>query len=83
MSTDDKTCPRCGGTADRARKGAGFPRPGALSRWDNHTEVCSKCGSDEALIAWAAGSPQAAQRALNPVLGAQTWARIPDSEVTL
>jgi ribosomal protein S27AE len=34
------TCPRCG------RDYQGYP---ALSRLDNKTEVCSPCGTDEAL----------------------------------
>lgn len=41
------TCPRCGGfIPNDAMPGA---YPGALSRTDNKTEVCSDCGTDEAL----------------------------------
>lgn len=40
-------CPRCGGfIPNDAMPGA---YPGALSRTDNKTEVCSDCGTDEAL----------------------------------
>lgn len=41
------TCPRCGGKIpNNATPGA---YPGALSRIDNETEVCSWCGVDEAI----------------------------------
>lgn len=36
-----KVCPRCGRPLDE------FP---ALSRKDNKTEICSKCGAQEALV---------------------------------
>lgn len=40
-------CPRCGGgIPNDAQRGA---YPGALSRYDNVTYVCSDCGQDEAL----------------------------------
>lgn len=45
-------CPRCGGPADEHRTGPGFPRPGALSRADNKTMVCTSCGHDEAWRDW-------------------------------
>ena len=48
-SNDMQFCPRCGGIADEYRSGFGFPRPGALSREDNSTIVCSSCGVDEAI----------------------------------
>lgn len=43
----DNICPRCTGPVPRA----GFEGvyPGALSRTDNLTEICSKCGQDEAM----------------------------------
>jgi hypothetical protein len=41
------TCPRClGSIPNEAYKGQ---YPGALSRTDNSTEICSDCGSEEAL----------------------------------
>ena len=41
------TCPRClGGIPNNDQPGQ---YPGALSRTDNKTEVCSACGEDEAL----------------------------------
>lgn len=55
MSTNTKntTCPRCGG---------GIPNdiyrgqyPGALSRVDNLTEICSECGTLEAIEDWTTG----------------------------
>lgn len=42
------TCPRCQGfIPSNARPGA---YPGAVSRADNRTEVCSDCGAEEALV---------------------------------
>ena len=38
-------CPRCGGELPNAY-------PGALSRADNRTEVCSDCGFDEGVRQW-------------------------------
>ncbi len=42
-------CPRCGGASP--------PRSRALSRADDHTLVCERCGVAEALLAWM-GRPQ-------------------------
>lgn len=39
--TSDRKCPRCAGPMPG--------HPGALSRFDNMTEVCSGCGQNEAL----------------------------------
>jgi hypothetical protein len=40
------TCPRCGGgIPNNEHRGA---HPGALSRVDNETEICSDCGTKEA-----------------------------------
>ena len=41
-------CPRCLGTLP-----VGYP--GALSRVDNETEICSECGTDEAIIQYMDG----------------------------
>jgi hypothetical protein len=70
-----RTCPRCGGPADEARTDPGFPRPGALSRWDNATIVCSECGTGEALVQWRFGWD-----ALHPETGARRWVRVPDND---
>lgn len=41
-------CPRCGGgVPNSARPGA---YPGALSRLDNETYICSECGTNEAMF---------------------------------
>ena len=37
------TCPRCG------KETNDYP---ALSRTDNKTNICSQCGTDEAMTAW-------------------------------
>ena len=41
-------CPICRGMIPNNQNPGAYP--GALSRFDNHTEVCSMCGSVEALI---------------------------------
>jgi ribosomal protein S27AE len=47
MKEPDHICPRCGGDVpNTACKGQ---YPGALSRTDNKTEICSDCGNCEAL----------------------------------
>ena len=71
----NKNCPRCGGPADEARTGPGYPRPGALSRWDNETIICTSCGTDEAMAQFAAhtGGRAAAQAAVHPVTGSWPW----------
>jgi hypothetical protein len=51
--TDSMTtpvCPRCEG----AIPNAGWPGmfPGAISRYDNRTEICSDCGLEEAVAEW-------------------------------
>jgi len=43
----DHICPRCGG--DVPAPGVKGQYPGALSRTDNNTEICSACGTDEAM----------------------------------
>lgn len=48
MITRSPKCPRCGGAIpNEATPGA---YPGALSRYDNKTEICSACGVDEAMF---------------------------------
>lgn len=43
-------CPRCGGFVPKRYDKAMFGEyPGALSRWDNKTFVCSECGMEEAI----------------------------------
>ena len=41
-------CPICRGMIPNNQHPGAYP--GAMSRFDNHTEVCSMCGSVEALI---------------------------------
>lgn len=48
-------CPRChGAIPNNAEPGA---YPGALSRTDNKTEICSDCGLTEAIEQWTTGTP--------------------------
>ena len=52
---DQHTCPRCmGGIPNDSCRGE---YPGALSRTDNQTYVCSQCGQQEALEQFHFGSP--------------------------
>lgn len=44
-------CPRCGGPIPTAEHPGLYP--GAVSRADDRTEICSPCGMDEALEQWA------------------------------
>lgn len=53
-------CPRCGGMIPNDSQPGLYP--GALSRDDNRTEVCSACGLDEALRLLP-GAPPALERA--------------------
>jgi RNA polymerase subunit RPABC4/transcription elongation factor Spt4 len=50
MTNEIKNCPNCGGfIPNNETPGAYF---GALSRKDNKTEICSSCGTAEALLDW-------------------------------
>lgn len=42
-------CPRCTGFIPTNNAPGQYP--GALSRFDNETEVCSDCGTEEAIVA--------------------------------
>jgi RNA polymerase subunit RPABC4/transcription elongation factor Spt4 len=64
--TDHDLCPRCGVRFLPATY------PGALSRADNKTEICSQCGLIEAMQQWTTGGM------LIPVTGWPTN----DSDVT-
>lgn len=56
MNTHTKThdrfrlCPRCGGFIPNNVTPGEYP--GAISRLDNKTEICSDCGSEEAVLDW-------------------------------
>lgn len=47
---EDNICPRCGGDVPNTEYKGQYP--GALSREDNETEICSNCGVVEALLAF-------------------------------
>lgn len=50
LKLDQHTCPRCfGGIPNDLQRGQ---YPGALSRTDNETEICSDCGTSEGLEDW-------------------------------
>jgi hypothetical protein len=48
-------CPRCLGAIPNAAHPGAYP--GALSRTDNKTEICSDCGVKEALEHFSVGNP--------------------------
>lgn len=45
---ENKICPRCKGHIPNDQTPGKYP--GALSRVDNKTEICSSCGTDEAMF---------------------------------
>jgi len=47
IALEPNQCPRCGGGIPNSVVPGAYP--GALSRYDNLTEVCSQCGTDEAM----------------------------------
>ena len=47
---ENRICPRCGFDVPNAAHRGEYP--GALSRTDNLTEICSECGTDEAMEDW-------------------------------
>lgn len=69
---DELQCPRCGGDIPSDELRGAYP--GALSRWDNETEVCSDCGTGEALIQWFASRCGVDPHAVvHPTKGLQVW----------
>lgn len=52
MTTKDKyrMCPRCTHFIPCDERPGEYP--GAISRIDNVTEICSQCGNEEALLDW-------------------------------
>lgn len=51
---ENHTCPRCGGGIPDDRLRGQYP--GAISRTDNRTEICSRCGTSEGTEVWLLGS---------------------------
>jgi hypothetical protein len=49
MDTKTIVCPRCEGSIPNNVMPGAYP--GAISRIDNKTEVCSECGMEEAIFA--------------------------------
>jgi ribosomal protein S27AE len=73
---DRHICPRCGGGVPNSMHPGKFP--GALSRWDNRTELCSDCGTDEAMAQFfAAQQGRHPMEAVHPVRGCRRWQRVP------
>ena len=68
------TCPRCGGGIPNNRAIGAYP--GAVSRWDSATEVCSQCGMDEAFLQMLA-EPRDGVIVIHPVQGMHPWVRVP------
>lgn len=45
-----KVCPRCESWIPNNETPGAYP--GAISRLDNITEICSSCGGEEAVLQW-------------------------------
>lgn len=62
-----KVCPRCEGWIPNNEQPGAYP--GALSRLDNKTEICSACGTAEAMEDYAkAMTEEQADRLLRMIL---------------
>ena len=57
-------CPRCGGGVPNDMTPGLYI--GALSRWDNDTEICSECGVAEAMLDFAHGEYREGGAHLDP-----------------
>lgn len=58
MSNVKPICPRCGGYIPNNQAPGEYI--GAMSRTDNQTEICSACGTEEAMQQFSAQSADAA-----------------------
>lgn len=73
-------CPRCGGYIPNNEEPGKYP--GALSRWDNSTEICSACGTDEAMKQFMAYDlQQDVATAVHPTKGVRGWMYPPPETV--
>ena len=76
-------CPRCGGFIPSNANAGKYP--GAISRLDNETEICSDCGTEEALghlnDPWPAKSSAAMERYLDAYWLAAFGDVVPKEEV--
>ena len=69
-----KQCPRCAGFIPDALNPGAYP--GALSRWDNATEICSGCGMEEAMIDFAHSTYRVGgSKHLDPYTGEEPWVK--------
>jgi len=73
-------CPRCGGAIPNNMTPGAYP--GALSRWDNDTEICSDCGYEEAIIDWTNGTYREGGSAWLSPTGENPW-REPERALSL
>lgn len=64
-------CLRCGGEVPSP--GMAGKYPGATSRWDNQTEICSACGLEEGLIELTAGTYRSGNPILAPTNPVRPW----------
>ena len=67
---ENHVCPRCGGGVPNDSTPGAYP--GALSRFDNETEICSACGTEEAMILFARTR---GGNLLDPVTGVRPWVK--------
>ena len=67
-------CPRCGGMIPDALNPGAYP--GALSRWDTATEICSDCGLQEAVLDHRNGGYRDGGSSwLDPYTGEELWVK--------
>lgn len=75
---DAGICPRCGHFLPNDMTPGAYP--GALSRWDNETEICSRCGQQEAFLDFAAGEYRGGGAHLAPWSPDNPWVNPPAKE---
>lgn len=69
-------CPRCGHLIPNDAYPGRYP--GALSRWDSKTEVCSDCGQDEAMLQFMYRLiPSKIKGSVHPTEGERPWVTPP------
>ena len=79
--TPDNVCPRCGGGIPNDVTPGAYV--GALSRYDNLTEVCSECGHIEAMLdLMYGGYRDGGSPWLHPDNPDRPWFKVPKKEAT-
>lgn len=70
-------CPRCSNFIPSNENPGAYP--GGISRYDNETELCSSCCTDEAMVQFLATQEGLNPTdAVHPVFGQTLWDTIPN-----